>query len=169
MKKLFLFLILFLSPSGYESLYGQAATDQLSITATVLSPLSIQKVSDLQFGEILPGRSKTVIPNNLTSCGKWTITGAALKQISFTVTLSQNLVSGSNNLPITFSSSDCIYSDLSDGASPQYFNMGSSMLKNFSAGGKIFIFIGGTINAASNLQGGTYEGMLTITIDYTGS
>lgn len=149
---------------------AQAQPNNADITAsaTVLSPLTVQWVSDLNFGNVFPGVAVSVAPAD-PGAGKWSVTGADGAEVALSFTLPANLTSGGNNLPIAFAAGDAGYSQTIL-APTSTFDPGAGATTNLSAGppGELWVWIGGTVTPAVNQPAGVYTNTVTLTVDYTG-
>lgn len=146
------------------------ASNQGIITATaeVQTPLTVSFIQDLDFGNVLPGVNKTIAPGDGAD-GRLQVAGASGYQVSLDFgTLPTALLSGGNNLPISFGAGSAGHGTTS-GSVGSLFNPGTGANANLSASGNLFIFLGGTVSPAIDQAAGTYEADITVTVDYTGN
>jgi len=165
MKKLISFIIVVyaLIPAG--DTYCQETSNILT-TATVLTRISITSKRDLDFGtDIVPGFPEVVDKTAATS-GKFSLSGQVPKQISIAFILPTQLISGSNTMSITFTSTDAAY-QLGTG-SLVAFNPAVTKTVSFTTGGTMNIFLGGKVTPSGTQAAGNYTGAVTVNLQYTG-
>lgn len=158
--------ILLLAFSVTQS-FAQSAT--VSASGTVLQPLSVTG-TNLSFGsEVFPGINEVVDKGDATAA-QLDITGEASKEVTATFTLPTELSDGTNNLPITFSTTDGGHAATSgDQGSATAFDPNSALTSTLSASGELFIWLGGTVEPASDQTAGTYSADITLDTVYTGN
>ena len=148
-----------------------AASAQANATiearAQVLTPLTVTASQDLDFQTVIPGLSKTVAPSDVDA-GIFALTGSGTLEVQLDFgTLPTNLVSGSDNLPISFGSSSAGYSTF---VTPGILTFDPAV--NYDADlntGEMTVYIGGTVTPASNQPAGLYTSDITLTVSYTGN
>jgi hypothetical protein len=141
----------------------------IPIKANVLSPLNVV-VTELNFGDVIRGTNKTVVPGNSGS-GKCVITGVANKQVQFSFITPANFP-GPSSSELIFSASnstDGKWSTESSGATGTSFSLSSQITTTLSSGGNLYIFIGGTVSPSANQTSGEYNGSITMDLHYTGN
>jgi hypothetical protein len=116
--------------------------------------------------DVFPGVAKSVAPADARA-GTWSVTGAPAAEVALSFALPGNLVSGGNNLPISFGAGDGGY-DTSNAAPSSTFDPGSGATTNLSGTGSLWVWIGGTVTPAVNQPAGVYTNTITLTVDYTG-
>ena len=145
------------------------AQAQASITATanVAVALTLIAGNDLDFGLVIPGFSKVIGVADATA-GTFSIGGGAGAEVNFSFSsLPANLTFGANNLPTTYTGVHNVANDPVAGAVG--FTPSAGATTNLSGTGQLFIFVGGTANAAASPPNGTYTGTVTLTAAYTGN
>jgi hypothetical protein len=153
--------MLLLSPAAAA---GQAT---ISARATVSQALTVNAGSNLEFGQVVPGFSKTIDPADATA-GTFSLSGAPGAELSVEFTaLPDNLSDGVNLLPITYAGVQNTANDPITGALVFVPSLGTT--SNLSAAGELFIFLGGTVDASGSPPAGLYTGTITLTGAYTGS
>lgn len=141
------------------------ATGDVTATATVLTPLSVNGVDDLEFGDVLPGVATTVLPTDL-SAGLYDVAGEGDSEIDIGFTLPTDLVGpASATMPISFGNNSAAHSD---GGVPQFFDPNTGTNADLS-GGALQVFIGGTVTPAFDQAPGSYSSIVTMTVAYTGN
>ena len=152
---------------------AQAQTTSMSASATVVTPLTVTKVTDLLYGTVYPGLDKIISGAvNPTLMGKFTVTGfsGATAYVSFTLPL--NLAgSGSaagQSLPIdTWNGYQGVGATQSTGGTaftPSASN--TSVLLGASASN---VFLGASVHPTYTQVAGPYAGSIVMTTVYSGS
>lgn len=152
---------------------AQAQPNNADITASaqVLRPLTVQNQVDLDFGNVFPGVDKSVAIADATA-GEWYVTGATSAEVDMSFTLPANLSDGGgNNLPIAFGASDGAYDAGNNKGSSTAFDPAAGATANLSGDptGELWVWIGGTVQPAVNQPQGLYTGTITLTVNYTGN
>ena len=152
---------------------AKAQTTNMSATATVVTPLTVTKVTDLAFGTVYPGLDKIISSStNPTLMGKFTISGysgpptAATVFISFS--LPASLVSGGQSLAIDtwngYQGAGATQSTGGTAFTPSATN--SSVLLNATATN---VYIGASVHPTYAQVAGAYIGTIVMTTVYSGS
>ena len=142
---------------------AQSNSGSITATAQVQQPINVVGALNLAFGNVFPGVNKTVLLTD-AGAGRFDVTGqgSAPAILAFTA-LPTNLVNGGNNLPVAFSSG---YNTTNSAAGATSFAPGSGASTSFSAGGALFVFLGGSVTPAVNQVAGTYTGTVTLQVTY---
>jgi hypothetical protein len=162
-----LFTLIFLMGTIFSS-SGQVSANA-NVTATIVTPITITKILDINFGNIAIGALAGTVTINPSSVRSLT-GGITLPTITGTFNAAKFEITGENNYgySITLPSTDTI---VDDGA-------GHSMIVNnwtssptpvgLLSSGKQDLFIGATINVLANQPAGTYTSNIpfTITVNY---
>lgn len=146
-----------------------AQTANITASATVLAPLTVTGVNNLDFGTVYPGVNASVAPTAATA-GSFTLTGVAGAQITVTFTLPTNLQDAAlDNLPISFATTDATANQANSQAAATAFDPNSVLTTNLDATtGSYYVWIGGTVSPTGSQPAGTYTGTITLTAAYTG-
>jgi hypothetical protein len=149
--------------SGYmQTARAQGATT--NVQATVLQAITVTPIQNLTFGNVFPGVAKA-IPSQSGSGGRFQATGQPNANISLSLTLPANLVSGTNLLPV--GSWTGRHNTVVTGAgSAPTFNPLTGVNTTFSATGFRYVFLGGTVTPAANQAAGLYTAVATLTVTY---
>lgn len=141
----------------------------VSSSGTVLQPLSVTG-TDLSFGEeIFPGINE-VVERTATGAAQLDISGEGSKEITATFTLPTELSDGTNALPITFSGTDAGHATASaEQGTATGFDPSNALTTTLSESGELFIWLGGTVEPASNQTAGIYDADITLDTVYTGN
>lgn len=159
---------------GGATVSGQsfAATDSATATGTVIIPIAIAKITDLEFGSFAPGAggSVTLSPNGtrtatgaiLSTVGatlaaaKFDVTGEGSSTYSIAYTgTSAELTSGANNMTLA------LVSDLTASA----ITTGTVTTGTLTAGAQS-IYVGGTLTVGAAQAAGTYTGTVAVVVEY---
>jgi hypothetical protein len=165
MKKIFVLIILF---SGIVASSFAQVTKTASAAATIITPISLNKILDMSFGNIavnplLPGGTVTLpasSPSTRTFTGgitlpatagvvqaaKFTVNGEGTSAYSIAIPGTITIISGSNNMSIV----------------PVSNPSGSGAL----VGGTQDIYVGGTITVGASQAVGLYSGDFNVTVNY---
>jgi hypothetical protein len=176
MKNVFkvLLVTIFLVASG-TSVFAQVSTNA-TVSATVLTSLTLAKSTDVSFGQVVIGVTPTMlnITGVKTDCGatatigKFLATGTATAQFIGTWTTPIVLAAGPKNLDFnpTVSQADDNVATAFGGAaytSGNALTLPASGNKTFWIGGTLTKTGGGNIAAGSE---GVYSGTFTLTVQY---
>ena len=152
---------------------ARAQTTSMSASATVVTPLTVTKVSDLAYGTVYPGLDKIISgATNFGLMGKFTISGfsTATAYISFTLpaTLAGSGSSAGNALLIdTWNGYQGVGATQNSGGTaftPSASN--SSVLLGASASN---VYIGASVHPTYTQVAGPYTGTIVMTTVYSGS
>jgi hypothetical protein len=135
----------------------------ITATATVQSPINVVGAVQLDFQNVFPGVNKTVLLTDATA-GRFDVTGQASAPVTLSFTsLPNNLASGVNNLPISYTGG---YNTTNNAAGATTFAPGSGAGTALSGTGALFVFVGGTVTPAVNQPAGAYTGTVTLQVSY---
>lgn len=180
--KIFASLVLMMG-FGISAMAQSTDNDNILGKATVLQGINVVGVTDLSFGWVSPGLSKTIDLENTATGGQvgegtqttgvFSVSAAANSnvQIQFT-TLPTNLVSGANNLPIGAYTAGYHTANPYSGGTTFVPGTGTQVAGgNFPTndiGGvnAIYVFIGGTVTPGGTQASGDYTGTITLTATY---
>jgi len=160
-----------------------------SASADVLTAVDVNKNTDLVFGNVSPGNTKTIsvgssVINGIAggdteTAAQFTVSKGSNSEVILSFDLPSNLTSGSNNLSIDFNDdSDTKLSRLtttegSDGENQEDFSPGSDFVTLTSAdymsyfsAAKFYVWLGGTVNPSNDQPQGEYTGEITLTATY---
>ncbi|MCX6159711.1 MAG: DUF4402 domain-containing protein [Ignavibacteriae bacterium] len=167
MKKLVLAIVTLVVLVLTQDVFSQqvAETENINAKGTVITHISVTAHRDLDFGtDIVPGVAKTV-DKAATNSGKFTLAGEKSRQIAITFTLPSNLSSGTNLMPITFTTTDAGYQN---SVSPMTaFNPAVVQNASFSSTGTMEVYLGGKVTPSSSQASGVYTAPVTISLLYT--
>lgn len=172
-------LISILSIFSSQVMAQNTATGTATASATILTPITIVKVTDLNFGNIASGTAGTVV---MTAAGVRTATGPVLPAVPGTVTAASFTISGEATktytvtLPTTISLAGPSSSTMTvtTFTSNPTTTVGAGVLGGTAAAagaiasGSQTLTVGGTLNVGANQAAGFYTiaGGLSVTVAY---
>lgn len=147
------------------SLFGiqsaaHAATASATGAANILSPITITKTSDLDFGKIIAGASASTV--TLTGAGVLTC-GAGLT-CSGTYNAAAFTVAGANGEVVTVASDASV--TLVNGANNMIATLTPSTPSLTLAGGSGNFNVGGVLAVGASQAAGAYTGTFNVTVNY---
>lgn len=150
------------------ALSAQESAD-ITARANVLERIAVTNQNDLDFGDVIPGFSSSVAPDD-PSAGRFLVTGASGLAFSIDFVLPPVLArdGGGATLPLIFGAG-------SAGVGPtslevtSTFNPNDALTSNLNGSGERYIFLGGSVTADAAQMDGTYSGTVTLNVAYTGS
>lgn len=149
---------------------SQSSAD-IDATATVLETLTATAVNNLNFGNLTQGDASTVLPTESTA-GSFFVNGEAGSEIEATFTLPTELDrdGGPEVMSVSFSGTSGVYNIEDDADAGTDFdpNAGTTTSLN-GTNGELYIYIGGTADPDPAQQSGNYEGVITLSVEYTGN
>lgn len=145
---------------------GTVAAQSANITAsaTVFQPITINGARNLAFGNVFPGVNSTVAIAAPTS-GRFDIVAQASQPLTLTFTLPLNLASGANNLLIN-TWTGCWNGTNTVTGCTVFTPSGSATTATIGAASTLFVFVGATVAPTAAQVAGTYTGTVTLTVAY---
>lgn len=142
--------------------------------ATVVSGLQVIGLNNLNFGTVTPGIDKTVDKTDVGFAGEWQINGSANAEITIDFTLPTYLYTADSTatLLILFSGTDASYDDETGGGQTipaGVLNPMGQGVENIGAAGRMYVWIGGTVQPTIAQTGGDYAADVVLTVAYTGN
>lgn len=132
------------------------------LAATPLAAqVSVSRLGDLSFGQVVAGTTEQVQPN-ASSAGRFQVTAPAGTQLSLTFALPATLVIGGSTLPVTFGSTDAAWSGTNDPAGATTFDPNQPLQVTVPPGGSIYVWVGARVSPPSNQSTGIHTGTLTL-------
>ena len=143
-------------------------SDQITARATIAAALTVTAGAALDFQTVIPTFTKTVAVSDVTA-GTFTLSGGADAEVSLTFTLlPANLAGPGGNLPITYTGVHNTANDPVAGATAFTPSAGVAGT-NLSGSGQLYVFLGGTVDAALQSVAGLYTGTVELSAAYTGN
>lgn len=153
--------------AGFGSGTAQGATAPGTDKAIVLRPLSILKISDLEFGTMIAGvAAGTVVVDPLTdlrvTTGGTTAAGGSPKAAQFLTYGTQGSVLQVNRGPLP------VLTRAGGGATMNVtqLTLNGPVLRTVNPAGVVDLRVGGTLAVAANQLAGTYSGTFDIILTY---
>jgi hypothetical protein len=141
----------------------------ITAQANVLTPLTVTGQQDLDFGDVFPGLAGTVAVSDVAA-GRWLTTGSSGAEVQLSFTLPANLVSGGNNLPISFGANSAGYNTANLASAATTFDPAAGAVADLGvAPAELYVWIGGTVTPAVTQPQGLYTGTINLTVNYTGN
>lgn len=152
---------------------AQASTSSTSATATIVAPVSLGLVRDLDFGTIIPGAIQGTVSVNpatgvRTPAGGVTLVnsiyGAALFNITGTRDRAYTIKFPNKSITIKNASNKTMTVNLFTSDLP---GSGNGIYNGtYDASGKALFHVGGTLTVAANQAPGAYTGTFNVEVNY---
>lgn len=153
---------------GAPVVYAQNAS--IDATATVLTPITVTAAQNLAFGTVFPGLNKAVAYSDATNGGRFSVTGAANREVNVSFTLPTNLTSGGNSLPIdTWTGYHNVTNSASSGGSAFTPSSAAQAVTLEATGGQLYVFVGATVKPTATQAAGSYTAPVRMDVVYTGN
>lgn len=126
------------------------------------------KYADLEFGDVFIGYSENVPHDDVRSAKFYLYHTKFFRgDILVSFNLPKSLTNGISNLPISFNSSHASWSYRNNNYGRRNFNPNMPLeIRRLFFYFPIYIWLGGEIDANTNLTPGNYSGTITITVEY---
>jgi len=153
---------------AFPTMAEAQATASASANAVVLAQLAAEQVRDLEFGDLIPGFPRTVLPAD-PAAAQFLITGAPGVQVSVGFSLPNVLTrdSGSETFEITFGAGSAGRGPTAGGIVAT-FDPGAAHLTTLP-GGSLYVTLGGAVAPDAAQAAGSYSATVTMNVSYTGS
>lgn len=167
MKKIILASALLLTSIISNRLNAQnSATETANASVTLISPISITKASDLNFGTFVAGETSgtiTMTPSGTISTGGGVteISGGDISAATFTVAGEMG-----QSYAITLPSSDVILRGFTEGEFVTLNTFTSNPTNTGVIGTDTTIAVGGTLTVPANSEAATYTGTFDVIVNY---
>ena len=152
-------------PAGTAFAAQSSATASASAAARIIAPITLTKVTDLNFGDVVPGSSAGTVV--LTHGGAVSSTGGTTLGNSTNVAAAAFTVGGQANetYAITLPSSATLTSG-SSSMTVNAFNSNPSGTGTLTTAGTQPLAVGATLNVGANQSVGSYTGSFSVTAAY---
>lgn len=144
---------------GFQGV-ANAATATGTASATILSPVTVTKADDLNFGKIIAGASDATV--TLTSAGAFTCGSGLTCAGSHSAALFN--VAGTSGEVVTVSSDAT--TTLTSGSNTMTASLSPSASTLTLAGGAAQFNVGGALTVAGGQAAGSYSGDFNVTVNY---
>ena len=145
---------------------ARAQSNTVAATADVVTPLTVNSLAPLAFGNVYPGVTKTVAPADATA-GKLSVTGFANAQVAISFSLPTNLTSGANTLPV--GSWSGVHNTTNSSSGTSFTPSTTATNANLSTTGGLWVFLGAQVSPIATQAAGSYSGTVTMNVAYTGN
>ena len=133
-------------------------------------PLTVSGDQLLNFGNVFPGVPEVVSRTDAANAGRFEVRGRILSEVSITFTLPPALTaSGGQSIPLVFGPNDAGRNTQNNATTAQAFDPRVPLVTRLGAPGRLFVFLGGTLNPPPTAGAGTYLATITLTSAYTGN
>lgn len=155
----------FLIVASTQTAYGQVSASA-NATAFIASPITITKVTDLQFGGFVSGIGGTV---TISTTGARTPVGPVpLNNVTYPIGAASFSLTGAPNFVFTITLPTTIAITGTGGSTMNVTTIVSnpSGTGTLSAGGTSTLIVGGTLTLSGNQAPGAYSGTFSVTVNY---
>ena len=153
--------------AGFAVLFSGAAVaaeTTATASAAILSPATVNKIDDLNFGKIVAGDASSTV--SMSAAGEFRC-GAGLVCLDTHRVAKFNIVGPPGQLITIASDSNVTLASSTGARMPASLNLSANSMQ-LSAGSNLrnIFTVGGTLNVAANQAEGVYTGVFTVTVDY---
>jgi hypothetical protein len=128
-------------------------------------PLTVTGARGLTFGAVLPGVPRVVLRIDPANSGQFDVRGPGRSSILLTFVLPVVMTGPVGaQMPITFGSSDAGYSATQSIGSQVGFDPKQPFTALLPNNGRASIFVGATVNSATNQRAGAYTGTIILNV-----
>lgn len=136
----------------------------VTVSANVVTALTVAKVQDLSFGSVLQGDTVTVASAS-AKAGEFKVTGTLDVPVTYTFSAPSSLLSGSNS--ISFAPAYPVYDTTQSYSGGTPFTSTTSQTLTLSTSTtSVWIYVGGTVGVGASTPTGSYSGTYTLTVTY---
>lgn len=149
--------------------HAQTNSADMTVRANVLRPLVVTVGNALDFGDVLPGITYTILTTSTTDRGQFNVQGANGKEVTLDFGTPPTQLTGPGDpIAISFTAA---YAATSGEAAPSVFNPTTGVTTTLTAAnpGLLYVFLGGVIQPAVGQAQGEYTATVTLEANYTGS
>lgn len=144
---------------------AQSEQTDIAANANVEANIDLSSGDDLNFGNITAGSPSTVSPSDATA-GTFSVSGN-VGNVDLGFSLPEVLNGSEDNLPISFGGTSASWGDNAYNSSNDFDpNEGTSVNLLEQTDRDITVYIGGTVDPATNQAAGSYSGTVTLTATY---
>jgi len=141
--------------------------------ALVAAPVSAQTPSgtqDLTFGTVLPGVPTVVARTDAARAGRLGIRGTRRAEVAVDFVLPAAMTGGAGaSMPLVFGANDGGQSTNNNIAAATPFDPRATLVTRLGNSGRLYIFLGGTVQPTSQQRSGTYAATIAMNVAYTGN
>jgi len=155
---------------AYSPSTAKAQSASITATAIVAGALTVTNQRNLDFGTVIPGFTRTVLPTDATS-GHFQVDGGVNAEVQLTFSTLQTTLIGlvpANTLTAAYTAT---YNTADAGGTGTGFVPASGVTTRLGAAvpAQLHIYIGGVINVPGGQAADTYTGTITLDAAYTGN
>lgn len=123
--------------------------------------LTVSRLNDLDFGTLIAGTSRSVDPAS-SSAAKFEVRGNFGSRVTISFSLPAELRDGTKTLPITFDGNSAGWSFQDAGNMFRRFDPRQGTVALILFGGRIYVYLGGTVTAGTGQPAGQFSETVTI-------
>jgi len=168
------FLLTFAAASRPAS--AQSGTASMQVLVEVANvQISIAPLSQLHFGDVIPGAPRTVSPQTSINAGKFEIRGARRAEFTLSMTLPTELRAGAgpNAMPIAFGATSGCYDQRDRQSSCTTYDPATTLTARIrptpAPNNTMYVWLGGTVTPGGTQVPGSYVAVVTASVAYTGN
>jgi hypothetical protein len=127
--------------------------------------ISVTKTNDLMFGTVIAGAPYTVLPSDANAAGfqvRWP--GPGGRQVDVSFSLPGQLFGPGSMLPITFGPNSLEWDTNQNGNNRQPVDPAFPLRLPTAGGGRVFLWLGGTVDVPSSARNGVYSNVIVVTV-----
>lgn len=130
-------------------------------------PLTASSRQDLTFGTIIAGIPATVLRTDALNAGQVELRGQRNTQVRVDITLPAAMARvGGGSVPLVFGAADGGYSTSGTIATATAFDPRAPLIATLSAAGRLYVYLGGQAQPATQQTPGAYSATITVTVAY---
>lgn len=146
------------------------ALGALSAQGPPARPLSPAGAKNLTFGVLFPGVPTQILPTDAVNAGRYDIRGTNRAEVQVTFTLPAVMTGPVGaTMTLVFGAADGGFSQQNTISTAQVFDPRVPLITRLSNGGRLYIWLGGTVQPSGTQRSGTYTAVVTLTAAYTGN
>ncbi len=130
-------------------------------------PVTTTGSQALNFGTVFPGFMHSVLRTDAVNSGQFQVRGQNAVQVQVTFTLPSAMTGpGGAQLPLSFGANDGGYSQSPTISAATAFDPRTPLVTLLSGQGRLYLYLGGTVNPPAQLTPGAYSATITCTVIY---
>lgn len=155
---------------GVSGLAAQNSdSDRIDTKIVVVQALRVDGMADLLFGSVLAGTTVTIRPSD-ANAGRFEVIGAPGAEIFAQITEIDRTLDRDGGPETLTLSVDAAYNDFNNPSAAIPVDLGGDgTAVRFSASGRLYLWIGGTIVVPEGQPADQYDGDIELTATYTGN
>lgn len=156
---------------AYTPSSANAQSASITATAVVAGALTVTNQRNLDFGTVIPGFTRTILPTDATS-GHFQLDGGVNAEVQLTFSSLPAALVGLNPAnTLTVASYSGSYNTADAGGTGTAFTPASGLTTRLGAAvpAQLHVYLGGVINVPAGQAADTYTGTITLDATYTGN